>query len=163
MSRQPDDDRNLEKRPGSVADLLSRSLRLGEDVIYYAIATVLVVATAALLISASIQFVQSLGSDLRQGTLNLLDNVLLVMMLVEILSTINISLRQHVLAPEQFLIIGLIAAVRRMLVITAEQTEFLQHPETFQLMLWELLLLGLLVIVLSGAIWLLHRVRGAPS
>jgi uncharacterized membrane protein (DUF373 family) len=136
-----------------------------EDLIYYAISAVLVVATGALLVSASIQWVGSLsaatgawGVDLRDGTLTLLDNVLLVMMLVEILSTISISLRQHVLAPQQFLIIGLIAAVRRMLVITAEQTELLHEPETFQLLLWELLLLGVLVIVLSGAIYLLHKV-----
>ena len=139
--------------------LLHRLLILVEDLIYYAISAVLVVATEALLVSASIQWVGSLSVDLRAGTLALLDNVLLVMMLVEILSTVSISLRQHVLAPQQFLIIGLIAAVRRMLVITAEQTELLHEPETFQLLLWELLLLGVLVIVLSGAIYLLHRVR----
>jgi len=137
---------------------LHRLLTIVEDMIYYAISAVLVVATAALLVSASIQWVGSLGVDLRAGTLTLLDNVLLVMMLVEILSTISISLRQHVLAPQQFLIIGLIAAVRRMLVITAEQTELLHEPETFQLLLWELLLLGVLVIVLSSAIYLLHKV-----
>lgn len=140
------------------ASPLHRLLSFVEDLIYYAISAVLVVATAALLVSAAIQWIGSLGVDLRAGTLSLLDNVLLVMMLVEILSTISISLRQHVLAPQQFLIIGLIAAVRRMLVITAEQTELLHEPETFQLLLWELLLLGVLVIVLSSAIYLLHRV-----
>lgn len=50
-----------------------------------------------------------------------------------------------------------------MLVITAEQTELLHQAETFKLVLWELLLLGLLVIVLSGAIYLLHRVRTEPQ
>ncbi|HSJ54113.1 MAG TPA: phosphate-starvation-inducible PsiE family protein [Anaerolineae bacterium] len=145
-------------RAGYLNTQLHRMLTVVEDLIYYAISAVLVVATAALLVSASIQWVSSLGVDLRAGTLALLDNVLLVMMLVEILSTISISLRQHVLAPQQFLIIGLIAAVRRMLVITAEQTELLHEPETFELLLWELLLLGVLVIVLSGAIYLLHKV-----
>lgn len=139
--------------------MLMRFLGTVEDAIHYAISVVLIVAMVALLISASIQFVQALGGDLREGTLRLLDSVLLVMMLVEILGTISESLRQHTLNPEQFLIIGLIAAIRRVLVITAEQTEFLHEPQTFTLVLWELLLLGVLVIVLAGAIYLLHRIR----
>ncbi len=149
------------KRPLSLASVgvLMRSLEFVEDVIHYAISAVLIVAMVALLISASTEFVRTLGGDLKSGTLRLLDSVLLVMMLVEILGTISISLRQHTLAPEQFLIIGIIAAIRRMLVITAEQTELLHEPETFKLVLWELLLLGMLVIVLSGAIYLLHRTQ----
>jgi hypothetical protein len=57
--------------------------------------------------------------------------VLLVVMIVEILGTIS----------------------------TAEQTELLHEPETFKLVLWEPLLLGVLVIILAGAIYLLHRTR----
>lgn len=145
--------------PLASVGVLMRSLEFVEDVIHYAISAVLIVAMVALLISASTEFVRTLGGDLKSGTLRLLDSVLLVMMLVEILGTISISLRQHTLAPEQFLIIGIIAAIRRMLVITAEQTELLHEPETFKLVLWELLLLGMLVIVLSGAIYLLHRTQ----
>ena len=139
--------------------LLMRGLEKVEDAIHYAISVVLIVAMVALLISASIEFAGSVGGDLRMGTLRLLDSVLLVMMLVEILGTISVSLRQRTLVPDQFLIIGLIAAIRRVLVITAEQTELLHEPETFKLVLWELLLLGVLVIVLAGAIYLLHRTR----
>lgn len=138
---------------------LMRFLEWTEDGILYAISAVLIVAMVALLIAASLEFVGSVGGDLREGILRLLDSVLLVMMMVEILGTINVSLRQHTLVPDQFLIIGLIAAIRRMLVITAEQTDFLHEPETFRLVLWELALLGALVVVLAVAIYLLHRTR----
>jgi uncharacterized membrane protein (DUF373 family) len=158
ISRRDPGDEGV-SRPGGTRDRLTRGLLSVEDIIYFAIAAVLVVATAALLVSASYNFVLTLGGDLREGTIRLIDSVLLVMMLVEILGTINISLRQHILAPEQFLIIGIIAAVRRMLIITAEQTEFLNHPETFQLILWELLLLGGLILVLAVAVYLLRRAR----
>ena len=143
----------------SLNPLLMSILERVEDGIHYAISAVLIVAMVALLISASIEFAGSVGGDLKAGTLRLLDSVLLVMMLVEILGTNSVSLRQHTLVPDQFLIIGLIAAIRRVLVITAEQTELLHEPETFKLVLWELLLLGVLVIVLAGAIYLLHRTR----
>lgn len=144
---------------GKIGDALMRLLGTVEDGILYAISAALILAMIALLISSVVSFVGAFGGDLRSGTLELLDSVLLVMMLVEILGTISMSLRQHTLVPDQFLIIGLIAAIRRMLVITAEQTELLSHPDTFQLLLWELALLGGLVIILAGAIYLLHRIR----
>lgn len=47
-----------------------------------------------------------------------LDVMLLVLMMVELAYTVIVSLRGSVLAPEPFLIVGLIAVIRRMLVIT---------------------------------------------
>jgi Phosphate-starvation-inducible E family len=47
-----------------------------------------------------------------------LDVMLLVLMMVELAYTVTVSLRGTVLAAEPFLIVGLIAVIRRMLVIT---------------------------------------------
>jgi hypothetical protein len=47
-----------------------------------------------------------------------LDVMLLVLMMVELAYTVIVSLRGSVLSPEPFLIVGLIAVIRRMLVIT---------------------------------------------
>jgi hypothetical protein len=41
-------------------------------------------------------------------------------MLVEILHTVRISIRSHILVTEPFLVVGLIASIRRILVITLE-------------------------------------------
>ncbi len=131
-----------------------------ESLIYYGVATALALAALAALILAGLQFLQGLRHDLFEAILRFLDTLLLVMMLVEILHTINISLRQHVLTSEPFLIVGLIAAVRRMLVITAEQSQLVNNPEIFRLMLYELLLLGGIILVLSIAIHILRRSHG---
>src|ERR1700692_852073 len=48
--------------------------------------------------------------------LQLIDRLLLVLMLVELLHTVRISIRSHALVIEPFLIIGLIAIIRRILV-----------------------------------------------
>jgi Phosphate-starvation-inducible E family len=45
--------------------------------------------------------------------LRTIDRMLLVLMLVEILHTVRISIRSHVLVTEPFLIVGLIATIRR--------------------------------------------------
>src|SRR5438128_3977603 len=53
-------------------------------------------------------------------TFRVLDQLLVVLMLVEILHTVRISIRSHILVTEPFLVVGLIASIRRILVITLE-------------------------------------------
>jgi uncharacterized membrane protein (DUF373 family) len=53
-------------------------------------------------------------------TLRVLDQLLVVLMLVEILHTVRVSIRSHILVTEPFLVVGLIASIRRILVITLE-------------------------------------------
>jgi uncharacterized membrane protein (DUF373 family) len=50
---------------------------------------------------------------------DLLDRMLLILMIVELLYTVQVSFREHTLVPEPFLIVGLIAVTRRILVVTA--------------------------------------------
>jgi len=54
------------------------------------------------------------------------DDVLLVMMTMEIVYTVTLSLQSHKLVAEPFLVIGIIAAIRRTLVITAESRSWKQ-------------------------------------
>ena len=61
------------------------------------------------------------GGDLRTSAADLLNAVLLVLMLVETLHTVGISIRERVLVPEPFLIVGLIAAIRLCTGAHAEQ------------------------------------------
>jgi uncharacterized membrane protein (DUF373 family) len=53
-------------------------------------------------------------------TSRVLNELLIVLMLVEILHTVRISIRSHVLVTEPFWVVGLIASTRRILVITLE-------------------------------------------
>ena len=89
--------------------------------------------------------------------IEILNTILLVMMTMEIVYTVAISLESHTLVAEPFLIIGTIAAIRRMLVITATSTETEQNPEIFHNTLIELGLLAATVIALAVAIWVLRH------
>ena len=90
----------------------------------------------------------------------LLDRVLLALMMAEILYTLVRFAREGQLQVEPFLVIGLIAGVRRILVVTAEGLQkfsfSLQDPG-FQAVLAELLLLSLMVLTLA---WAYRLVRG---
>jgi hypothetical protein len=84
-------------------------------------------------------------------------------MVVEILYTVQVSLREHTLAPEPFLVVGLIAGIRRILVLTAEFSEMVEEGgDTFRNAMLELGLLTVLVLALVGALAMLRR-RVTPS
>lgn len=132
-----------------------------EDLIYVAVAVVLVVLAAAVLGAGGVEFVgAATGGELRDGALVLLDSVLLVLMIVELLHTVGISIRKNILVPEPFLIVGLIAAVRRVLILTAEQgSPSGADAAGFRLAMLELGLLTLLIVGLVAGIIALSRWR----
>jgi Phosphate-starvation-inducible E family len=93
--------------------------------------------------------------EIEHKAVEILNTVLLVMMTMEIVYTVAISLKSHTLNAEPFLIIGVIAGIRRMLVITATSTEQeAVHPDQFHNMLVELGLLAATVVALASAIWI---------
>src|SRR5204862_83501 len=89
--------------------------------------------------------------------------LLLVLMIVEILYTVQISFREHALVPEPFLVVGLIAGIRRVLVITAELSNVAQgDPDTFRHAMLELGLLTLMILALVGALGIASRSAARP-
>jgi uncharacterized membrane protein (DUF373 family) len=96
--------------------------------------------------------------QIRDNAIDILDSVLLVMMTMEIVYTVTLSLESHTLVAEPFLVIGTIAAIRRMLVITAESTKLeIANPDAFRGTLIELGLLAVIIIAMAGSIFVLRR------
>ena len=149
----------------------AKALGTSESVLLVVIGVALVLVALLLLYSS----MHDLNDAVHQGTaeieskaIQILNTVLLVMMTMEIVYTVAISLESHTLKAEPFLIIGVIAGIRRMLVITATSTEAeASRPEQFHNMLLELGLLAATVVALSAAIWILrysaHRYANAPQ
>jgi hypothetical protein len=109
-----------------------------------------------LLIGVVVVFVRSVVAGAVAGSIvGVLDQLLLILMMIEILYTVQVSFREHVLVPEPFVLVALIAAVRRILVITAEFGTLMEKGETvFRYAMIELGLLtvmtGVLVACLVG-------------
>jgi uncharacterized membrane protein (DUF373 family) len=95
---------------------------------------------------------------------NVIDRLLVVLMLIEILHTVLVSVRSGTLTCEPFLIVGLIASIRRMLVITLESSQAKTQGNTpdvneaiFRTSMIELGVLGMLILVMVVSIYLLRR------
>ena len=125
-----------------------------------AVAAFVTIATAAHFLWAGLK-----NWTLADQTLRVLNQLLIVLMVVEILHTVRITIKSHVLVMEPFLIVGLIASVRRILVISLEASALTKEgawategsSAIFHASMVELGLLAVLVLVLVVSIILLRR------
>jgi hypothetical protein len=161
----PDEPKDREELDRYVSDYL----RKAELVIYHIVAVLLSVSAAAAMAYAAVTLWKGLTHwNIAVETLHVLDQLLVVLMLVEILHTIRISIRSNILfAAEPFLVVGLIASIRRVLIISLELTNLTREgrwstdgSSIFHASMIELGLLVILIPVLVFSITLLRR--GAP-
>jgi len=130
------------------------------EVVLYVAVGLLLAAAAAFVVAGT---VSGLVHAVEQGqgaveiAVIVLDRILLTLIVAELVYTLRFVLRTHEIVVEPFLYIGLIAVVRRILIVTAE---FERSPLTGRALtnlLLELGLLGLLVPALATAIFLVRR------
>jgi uncharacterized membrane protein (DUF373 family) len=143
-----------------------------EIVIYSVLAVLLAVAAFVTIATAGrLLWVDLIHWTVAPQGLRVLNQLLIVLMLVEILHTVRISIRSHILVTEPFLVVGLIASIRRILVITLEAATLTKEGAwategangIFRYSMIELGLLGLLVLVLVVSITLLRRYAPAEK
>jgi uncharacterized membrane protein (DUF373 family) len=140
-----------------------RTLTWGERGVFFIIGVLLFLGAVALLARTVPQLIALAFapdvSPIQVGT-GFLDIILLVLMVVELAYTVILSLRGAVLSAEPFLIVGLIAVIRRILVITVGEfkhgaTESSLNTESTM----ELGVLTAVVLVFVGSIALLRLRR----
>jgi uncharacterized membrane protein (DUF373 family) len=89
-----------------------------QDIFSAAVGVVLVLLAAAILVDGVVRFVGELERhSVVVAATDLVDKVLLVLILVEIVHTVVLSLRAHELVAEPFLVVGLVAVVRKILFV----------------------------------------------
>ena len=98
--------------------LLGHWFDLAEDTLYVGLGLLLIAIAFTLLITEIVYFAQYVSTwTLAENVVFLLDRILLIIIFVEVLYTVQVSFRQHILRPEPFLVVGLIAVTRRILVL----------------------------------------------
>jgi phosphate starvation-inducible membrane PsiE len=140
-------------------EAIARWFTRAEDAVYIGLAVILAASAVALLADAVVTLVSSaVAGTLNARVVDLLDRVLLTLILVEMLSTVQVSFREHTLVPEPFLVVGIIAGTRRVLVLTAEIGELLKEGgEPFRNSMIELGLLTVMIVALVAALVLLRK------
>jgi uncharacterized membrane protein (DUF373 family) len=139
--------------------VVARAFTLLEDLVYVGLGMLLAVGAVALLGHAAVNFARDLTHvSMPNAVVTLFDRLLLVLMTIELLYTVQVSFREHSLVPEPFLIVGLVAVTRRILVLTAEFPSFAEKGEVaVRMSMIELSVMTLIIVALVASLLMLRR------
>src|ERR687883_1054806 len=123
--------------PDPYKRVVSGILDAFERVAYVAIALALSVPIVMLVFSTAVSMLEVSEVGVLETSLAVLDRVLLAFIFVELIDTVRVTVRERgIFIAEPFLLVGLIAVVRRILLLTAG-LEQAASTEEFQNMLIE--------------------------
>jgi len=144
---------------GQANGVIATGFMLVEDVVYIGLGVLLAAAAFWLLGSTMWNFGSELIShSLSEQIIGLLDQMLLVLLIIELLYTVQVSFRMHSLVAEPFLVVALIAVVRKILVLTAQIPQFPEANEmSFRHQVIELGVLSAMVVVFVGSLIALQK------
>ena len=144
-----------------------RLLRVAEDAVYVAVAGLLVIGAVVLLVDAAGEL-GGIRDGADSAVLALLDRLLLVFVLVELIFAVRMTLNRREIVAEPFLIVGIIASIKEIILLSVEAANVLEgkattsgskDPQDFALLIG---LLALLVVVLAGSAVLLRLKERQP-
>ena len=134
-----------------------------EDVIYVGISAVLVIASGVLLVVAVqelLDVLDELGTD---PVVEVLDTLLLLFIFVELLSAVRATVATRGLVAEPFLIVGIIASIKEIVVLSVKAADDIGAGAKFSDQLWEIGVLGVVVLLLGVTAWLLRLKEREPA
>jgi len=145
--------------PAGARGLVARVFTWIEDGVYVGLGALLAISAVLLLGGGAVTFARQLAeSTIAAAVIGLLDRVLLTLMIVELLYTVQLSFREHALVPEPFLIVGLVAATRRILVLTAEFGTLPTRTDAiFRATMIELGVLTLMIVAFVASLLMLRN------
>jgi uncharacterized membrane protein (DUF373 family) len=133
------------------------TFRYVEYLFYIAVAGALSIVGAIIFGNAVYTFITGLEEEgVGSAVLTLLDQLLLVFIVAELIHTVRAVITDRVLMAEPFLIVGIVASIRRLIVVTAEVPRFIATDKFADLMLEIGILVGG-ILALGFTVFLLRH------
>lgn len=143
-----------------LTQLTNRGLRWAEDLIYALVAITLVGCAGLVLADTVYDLVTKTGDDgVTKAMQSVLDSLLIVFILVELLSAVRSTLEERRLVAEPFLLVGIIATIKEIVVVSAFAEKGRDVPES----MLEVGVLGAVLVGLSLATYMLRRKEREPE
>ena len=149
---------------GPIGRVADRGFHHGENVVYAASGVVLLAGAGATLGGIVWRLVQDIGEGVNEAVTHALDGLLLVFILLELLAAVRATMVERKLVAEPFLLVGIIASIKEIVVTTLEAQDYKGKPgEQFDHAMIEIGVLAMLVILLAVATLLVRRKEREPS
>jgi len=143
--------------------VVDHGLAIVETSIYTVVAVSLVAGAALLLASGITNLVSHVDDGVEDATTDLLSSLLLVFIFVELLGAVRATVRERQLVAEPFLIVGIIASIKEIVLIAAERPQG-DDFATFRNGMIEIgALTGVVVLLAIAALLLRRRQREPPE
>jgi uncharacterized membrane protein (DUF373 family) len=139
--------------------LADRVLGMVEDAVYWAIAVVLIFGSIALLAAQFNTMLRLRNNPASTVMLEILDGLLLIFIFVELLYAVRSCLRSREIVAEPFLIVGMLAGIKEIVVLSVEAATLLGKGPEFARAAVEIGVLGAVVLVLAVAAYVLRERR----
>jgi uncharacterized membrane protein (DUF373 family) len=98
-------------------------LEHAQDYVAAVVGVALILLATVLIVSGLIGFARGLAtSSVLAAATGLLDRLLLVLIVAEIVHTVVLSLRAHRLVAQPFIVVGLVAVIRKILLVLSDET-----------------------------------------
>ena len=144
-------------------DRADKWIGFAEAGLYAVVAVALVVGAAVVLIDTARSFVEHLDDDVPEAAIELLSELLLVFVFVELLSAVRVTMRERQLMAEPFLLVGIIAAIKEIVVVAGAERPADEEFELFRNSMVEIGVLALVILVLAIAALLLRKREAEPA
>lgn len=158
MPKSEDVDEDVEEDEEDRQRLADRVLSGVEDAVYWSIAVVLAFGSVALLVAQFNTMLRLRNTPASTLMLEVLDGLLLLFIFVELLYAVRACLRSHEIVAEPFLIVGILAGIKEIVVLSVEAATLLEKGPEFSRAIVEIGVLGGVVLVLALSALIL-RVR----
>lgn len=147
-----------------VARPADRALNLGEDLVYILSGLLLLGGAVAVLVAVGYHLAQEIGDGVEDAITSALDGLLLVFILLELLAAVRATMIERKLVAEPFLVAGIIASIKEIIVVTLEAKESIgKESPAFDDAMTQLAVLGGIVLLLAVASWLVRRKEREPE
>ena len=144
----------LEQKLETGVRIVGRWLALGEGAVLLAVAAVLLLAGLLVVMDTVDELLRAVAHRrIVEAIFSIAENALLALIAAVLVHTLLLQVHGHALTPEPFIVIAIVAILRKMLLTPkASEVSMLVTPVTA-----ELIALGVLTLVLGGALALLRR------
>ena len=142
-------------------DLIDRVLAVAETVVYALASVILLVGALLLVARAGYDLATSVDEGVKDAVQGALDDLLLVFIFVELLAAVRATMHERRLVAEPFLLVGMIASIKEILVIAVDMRE--KKGEALDDALLEIGVLGALLLALAVATLLVRRKEREPE
>jgi uncharacterized membrane protein (DUF373 family) len=138
------------------------AIEKAENVVYLAVAVILVVLAAVVLGSTVVKLTDLPDLGVISTAAEVLDLLLLVFIVVELLYAVRTTLAERELLAEPFLLVGIIASIKEIVVLSVKAPDYV-GTDKLDDTIWLIGVLTLTIVALAVSTLLMRRKEREPS